>query len=80
MFLALCHWLKTGKARDARDPEARRPARISGLIDFLVDWEKGETMRALCGFVAYRYIPDFYKEVGDFLLGRKIFRPYREQS
>lgn len=75
MFLALCHWLKTGKARVARDPEARRPARISDLIDFLVDWERGEIMRALCGFVAYRYVPDFYEEIGDFLLGRKIFRP-----
>ena len=29
----------------------------------------------LRGFVAYRYVPDFYKEIGDFLLGRKIFRP-----
>ena len=34
-------------------------------------------MRARYGFVAYRYVPDFYKEIGDFLLGRKIFRPYR---
>ena len=36
-------------------------------------------MRALCGFVAYRYIPDFYKEIGDFFWGRKIFRPYRRR-
>ena len=28
-------------------------------------------MRALCGFVAYRYIPDFYKEVGDFFVSGK---------
>ena len=64
--------VKTGKAREARDPEARRPARISGLIDFLVDWEKGEMMRALCGFVAFSYVPDFYKEVGDFFCARCV--------
>ena len=37
-------------------------------------------MRALCGFVAYRYVPDFYKEIGDFFVGRKIFRPYQGRS
>ena len=32
-------------------------------------------MRALCGFVAYRYVPDFYKEIGDFFVGAKDFSP-----
>lgn len=25
-------------------------------------------MCALCGFVAYSYVPDFYEEIGDFFL------------